>query len=296
MCLAGWAIRADPENVAYWADYPTFHQDLTARRYWLIEWRDANAERLSLDMDFFCPKAAGVWIWCLSNWIGGSGDMLSARTEKRPKVYDTMGGVGVQVQVLKKNLRPYTEDSGGRGVQVQRKKLESHQIPFVGGGAQGVQAQSRPFEGKVGDGSRLSAWMFALAERLARVVVLNREWTSAVTPIMLRQSPTSPKPPAGVFLDPPYSLENGRKPGIYANDTEAINPARAAYEWAIEYGREYRIGYCCLEGDFPVPDGWTALYRTLGGTRTEERRRVLDCVLFSPACKAAKYSAQPKLL
>ena len=298
VCNAWRAIRHDPEAVAFWADYPTIHQDLTARRYWLIDWRDANAERLSLEMEFYCPKAAGVWIWCLSNWIGASGDMLQAHIakvprvhdrggapgtqvnrseipfwDKRPKVYDSMGGTGVQVQVLNKNLRPYTEDSGGRGVQAQRVNLA----------------------GAIGDGSRLSGWMFALADRLSRVVVLNRDWTSAVTPIMLQQAPTSPKPPVGIFLDPPYLLDNRRQSGLYANDREENNPARAAYEWAIEHGEAYRIAYACLEDDFPIPPGWTARYRTFGGIRAEERRRNLDCVMFSPACEAAQQSDQPRL-
>ena len=33
------ALRADPEAVAYWAAWPTIHQDLTARHLWLRQWR-----------------------------------------------------------------------------------------------------------------------------------------------------------------------------------------------------------------------------------------------------------------
>ena len=38
ICNFWRAIQYAPEEVAYWADYPTIHQDLTARHAWLRQW------------------------------------------------------------------------------------------------------------------------------------------------------------------------------------------------------------------------------------------------------------------
>ena len=78
ICNAFRAIQNDPDAVARWADYPTVHQDLTARRHWLADWRDANAEQLSVDPLAYDAQAAGWWIWCVSSWIGGPGPYAEA--------------------------------------------------------------------------------------------------------------------------------------------------------------------------------------------------------------------------
>ena len=70
LCNFWRAIRADPEAVARWADYPTIHQDLTARHRWLIQWAIDNAPKLSEDPDYYDAKAAGWWVWGISLWIG----------------------------------------------------------------------------------------------------------------------------------------------------------------------------------------------------------------------------------
>jgi len=45
------AMANDPEAVAYWADYPTFHDDLPARHRWLILGSRENAHLLQEDAD-----------------------------------------------------------------------------------------------------------------------------------------------------------------------------------------------------------------------------------------------------
>ena len=65
------------------------------------------------------------------------------------------------------------------------------------------------------DGSRLRPWFRAIAERLARVIILNRSWESALTDSVLQQTPASPKPSVGVFLDPPYrTTRAGRRQAV----------------------------------------------------------------------------------
>ena len=57
-------------------------------------------------------------------------------------------------------------------------------------------------------------WFRAIQERLKGVIVLNRSWESALTPTLLMHTPTSPKPPVGILLDPPY-LTTDRQSELY---------------------------------------------------------------------------------
>ena len=66
-------------------------------------------------------------------------------------------------------------------------------------------------------------------------MVLNRSWESAVTPSLLQQTPSAPKPPVGIFLDPPY-LTHDRDATLYQGDAQADDVARKALAWAIEHG------------------------------------------------------------
>ena len=359
------ALRSDPEAVAYFADYPTFHHDLRARHIWLIRWAAEYSGMLSEDPDWYCPKAAGWWAWGQSNWIGGQwcrrfsdsrprvkaaggqgtqAQRVSTPHDRRPLVAATGGGKGVSVQRTEQvvwDKRPYVQDrGGGRGTQVQRSglmplddqipKVNDHggavgvsaqretpaipdQIPLVGiraggsgvqaqrllipldeqvpalmptTGGRGVQAQREELDGSIGTGDRLIPWFEALGQGLARVVVLNRSWESAVTPTLLMHTPTAPKPPVGIFMDPPYRTTHRQK-DLYQSDMdgESDDIAAAAYEWAVQHGETYRIAFCCHQKDFPVPEGWRSSMSTFGGISREDRRAEnLDMVMFSPAC------------
>ena len=54
------AVTAEPDLVAAWADYPTFHADLTARHKWLRAWFAEHSAELSADPHFYCAKVAGL--------------------------------------------------------------------------------------------------------------------------------------------------------------------------------------------------------------------------------------------
>ena len=46
----------------------------------------------------------------------------------------------------------------------------------------------------------------------------------------------------------------------------------------MKHGDRYRIAYCCIPGQFPVPEGWSHwTLKTKGAGST-------DIVMFSPAC------------
>ena len=65
------AVEADPDAVAYWADHPSIHQDLTARHKWLKAWFAENSHVMSEDPFFYDAQVAGFWVWGISLWIGG---------------------------------------------------------------------------------------------------------------------------------------------------------------------------------------------------------------------------------
>ena len=294
------ATIADPDAVAYWADWPTIHQDLTARHTWLIGWLSEHREQLTQDPTFCDAQAAGWWVWGISLWIGGG--WCHTDSDSRPHVDARAGGQGVSAQ------RPYVADRvGGRGVSAQRaddsRPLVDHrgggsgvsaqrvsaQIPYVTSspGGRGVMAQrtTRP---------DLIEWFTALRHRLAAVVVLNRSWESALTPTLLQDTHSNHgEPDVGVLLDPPY-ITTDRSHTLYGSDLAGLSDdaAAASWAWALEHGDRYKIAYCCHEGDIDAPPGWHVVTETLGGITKLARRHRRDMVLFSPVCEDRQ---QPKL-
>ena len=293
ICNFWRAMQATPDEVAKHADYPTIHQDLTARHRWLIAWSRENAERLSEEADYFDAKAAGWWAWGKSNWIGhgwcadrsSTYDRVPADCargvqveDKRPMVSGARpaGAAGTQRhRVHDKVPRISFPQPGGSGVQAQR-----NQIPSITGsatGGQGVQAERHQLPGPVADGQRLKPWFRLIQKRLQRVVVLNRTWQSAVTKSMMCDSDSAtPSLIRAVFLDPPY-LPEGRKQKLYAKDDDG-SCAIESYEWAVEHGDRYRIAYCCNPEAHEVPDGWDTLEAVRMGSKGS------DQIMFSPAC------------
>ena len=168
------AIQNDPEQVAKWADYPSFHDDLTARHRWLIQWGMDNRERVQVDPDFYDPKAAGWWAWGMSLWIGGGFASVPFIDDDADPVNDgqipfirTEGNSGRGVSTHRKELkldnynkRPmiFPKDNSGTGVSVHRKDLKPNgdgKRPHIksSGGGQGVQIQRTDVKPK-GDGQR----------------------------------------------------------------------------------------------------------------------------------------------
>ena len=294
LCNAWRGLQFDAEGVAAHADYPTIHQDLTARHKYLKQWKVENAQRLSEDPYFYDPEMAGWWLWGMSLWIGGGWGYLER--EKIPRVGDKGGGRGVAAQRINMPKHPdkiphVNRQGGGSGVSAQRVNMPKHpdKRPHVKShaGGQGVAAQrtTRP---------DLLQWFRALQERLTAVVVLNRSWQSAVTPTLLQQTATGPMSSVAILLDPPYKTES-RSEGLYHSDFDeaSTDTATATYAWALKHGDQFRIAYCCHDGDFPVPAGWAAITSTMGGIKDAERRETQrDMVMFSPACNPKQ---QPSL-
>jgi hypothetical protein len=63
------ALQADPEQVAYYADYPVNETDLHARHRWLVSQSEFVAQ-MKADPMFFDARIAGWWVWGQCLWIG----------------------------------------------------------------------------------------------------------------------------------------------------------------------------------------------------------------------------------
>ena len=270
------ALAADPEAVAYWADYPSIHQDLTARHSWLRRWIAEHRERLCDDPEFFDAKAAGWWLWGISLWIGGG--WCADDSDTQPYVNHTGGGQGISAQrATVRDQRPCVSDTG-TGMVISAQRGQMPHVSSVPGGS-GVSAQRvvRP---------ALIDWFADLQDRLAAVVVLNRDWTSALTPTILQQTASGTQGTVGVLLDPPYSTAD-RSATLYGSDLAGVSDdaASASWAWAVAHGDRYRIAYCAHEGDIEPPDGWAVVTSTFKGVKDPDRRNRRDLVAFSPACQ-----------
>ena len=282
----------DAEAVARHAAWPSFHHDLAARHRALLDWGAAHGAHLAADPDWHDARMAGWWVWGQSLWIG-TGWCEDDTPDRVPHTQPRPGG-GRGTAALRAESRPFAADHlSGSGVSHQA--LQGRQIPlatcFPGGPAASAQATAA-----LGDGATppaaahrdaLAATLRAVADRLHGVVLFNRDWTSAVTPTVLCDAPSSPATlTRAVFLDPPYRLD-GRSRRLYPSDRDS-DPERAArdsYDWALAHGERYRVAYCCTEGDFPVPKDWSAISASYGGIKRADRRHRRDLVMFSPACR-----------
>ena len=105
------------QAVARAADYPTIHQDLTARHTWLRRWwQRSTRSGLSSDPEFFDARAAElVRVWGISLWIGGGWcesewDAIKITRDDRK---------GADLRVRRRSIRPTATRSPGLFRQVR---------------------------------------------------------------------------------------------------------------------------------------------------------------------------------
>jgi hypothetical protein len=289
VCNAWRAIAHDPEQTAYWADWPSFENDLHARHAWLVERRDSLVERLEGDPDYFDAKIAGWWLWGIANWISGEwcvGNGPWKRVEVAPGDWRLRKVESDDQGVTRRRM-----DMSSAGHGVDRKRLH------MGNAGQGVKRQLLRMV-SAGEGvnrkcqnQSLVEYFDALSARLRNVRVSCGDWSRILTPSALSPAVGGVR---GIFLDPPYSADAERDPGCYTIDDDQV--AHAVREWCIKAPREYRIALCGYEGEgheiLEREHGWSCVAWTahggmqrnkhLGGNRTRER------IWFSPACLTAK--------
>lgn len=266
VCNVWRAMQHDPEQVARHADWPTFENDLHARHYWLLLRKDDLRARLEGDPDYFDAKAAGWWLWGVSNWIGSG-----FCEEKGPW------------SVVENR---FVKASSSQGISRKR--------PHLGDSGQGV-ARQMPYLKETQKAERLTLWFQHLAARLENVRVCCGDWMR-----VLGFSVLTARIPCGVFLDPPYTHERRDKSvyGSYDNSTIAEQTRR----WALEQGDDPHLrivyaGYADTDAErdalFP---GWTwQTWKPHGGYAhisanpdTEAKQnRGRETLWFSPHCLKA---------
>lgn len=302
------SVQADPDAVAYHADWPVSECDLHARHSWLVQrGKGLVAERLMGDPDFYDAKIAGWWVWGACCWIGGgwcsgNGAWVSvdgvltkadAAGDSRRIPHLSSAGQGVTRQLPHvggpgrgdtapsgvKRQMPLLRDGCGSGVTatgIHRK------VPHLGGAGRGVAAPSA---------EPIREWMRALSDRLRRVRIVCGDWSRITGPAVTTHCGLT-----GVFLDPPYSLDE-RHQECYAVEGDV---AAAVREWAIANGDnpELRIALCGYEGEHAIPDTWECVaWKAAGGYGSQGNGRgrenaARERIWFSPACLGAK---QPTL-
>jgi len=260
------ACALDPEQVAFYADYPVNEVDLFARHLWLVnDGRSRLLEGMESDPEWFDAKIAGWWVWGINAWIGSgwcSGD--------GPWVADgdTIGKL------------PHL-GTAGQGV--------NRQLPHLGNaGRAGFNNLEYRAEG-------ITAYFIALANRLRDTRVCCGDWSRVVTSGALSFGAE-----VGVFLDPPY-LGDVRTADLYAVDDHTI--AHEVRQWCLDNGDNPRLrivlaGYT-TEHDHLMPDTWrrvfwssSASYQTTasadraaaGDTSGNLGNRHKECLWLSPAC------------
>ena len=137
------ALRAAPDDVAAYADWPVNEADVHARHLWLVGQRERITDRLCGDPDYFDAKAAGWWVWGINCWIGSGwcrGD----------GPWQSVDGVMTN-----------TREDGNTGRGVNRK------LPHLG---------------DTGQGEHLREWLGEYAARLARVRVCCGDWSRVCGP------------------------------------------------------------------------------------------------------------------
>jgi hypothetical protein len=311
------ALQADPEGVAYYADYPVNETDLHARHQWLVNQAEFQAS-MKADPEFFDAKIAGWWVWGQCLWIGsgwcsrpdweGRGVGAAANRGVHNKRMSGTGngqGVGVHrvgvVEHRPKQQKPFLNrpgagvnsnrrwqgggQGGGSGVHAPRLTEQMPRIAAEGGSISGVT--STPLVASGG----LYEYLSALSQRLRRVRVCCGDWKRVLTP-----SVTTYVGLCGVLLDPPY--DHDMRERCYSEDH---NISGAVREWAIANGDnpEFRIALCGYEGEHngpdvenPIPDTWECVpWKAHGGYARTERgkeNRERERIWFSPYCLKAE--------
>ena len=250
VCNFWRALRADPEGVAGWCDFPVSECELHARHIWLVERKAGFTDRLMADPDFFDSRAAGYWVWGISAWIGsgwcsGSGAWVAEN--------------GLLVK------------AGSNGV--------NKQLPHLGNSGMGVH-KKRPHLGDAGMG-----WFEQLADRLRRVRICCGDWSR-----VCGHSVTHKHGVTGVFLDPPYADTAGRDADLYTEDSLSVAHDVREWAIANGDHPKMRIALCGYEGEHVMPESWRCVPWKAGpgyGSQSSQHDNPnagLERIWFSPHC------------
>jgi hypothetical protein len=231
------AVRARPDEVARWADWPVNEADLHARHQWLVDRAPALLDQLIADPEYSDPKIAGWWVWGISAWIGNG---WCSRDERLHRCVPKIGtpGHGIHAPTRQARKKPITHRN--RGVH-SREPVDLFQI---------------------------------LSERLRHVRVCCGDWTRVLGRSTLGIDTKHGMTPCGILLDPPYAHDN-REKRLYREDDPALSAA--VREWALENADnpQLRIALCGWEGEHEMPPTWTKVaWRSTCSAKTRAKERI----------------------
>jgi len=273
------AVKAAPDDVAQFADWPCNENDLTARHIWLVNAGDSLRERLEGNPDFYDAKIAGWWAWGLTWWIGSgwcSND--GAWTTDGERIVKKVDGRGVSRKLP-------SLDNNGRGV--------SRKLPNLGNNGRGWCADYSTF---------VCETIRAVSGRIRRVRVCCGDWARVLTPSAAGYSPTCSNI-VGIFLDPPYGSD--RADGCYSTDSFTV--AADVLEWCKAHGNDKRLRICLAghDGEHNALEdmGWSVVaWKAAGmaciakGNSRGKKNNAAERLWFSPYCLTAEESVESNRL
>ena len=231
--------------------------------------------------------------------IADGGRGLHSVSDKRPLLTGHTGSVGVHRRSL---ITPGRTNAGRapRGINgeciAKRPRLGNdhgrgvlnadvpNQLPDLSGdgGAAGRGVHASAMDQSQGG---LYEWFYALADRLRRVRVCCGDWKRVLGP-----APTTCIGITGVFLDPPYAVDE--RADVYNEESRDV--AHDVREWAIVNGDnpELRVALCGYEGEHSMPDTWHEVaWKANGGFANQKRQGTQgkqnahrERIWFSPRC------------
>lgn len=265
------AVAADPEQVAYYADWPPNENEMHARHVWIMGQLADHTARVEADPDCYDCRVAGYWLygiclWIGSGWCSGNGPWHSVEIDGSRKLLH-LGDNGRGINRKRLHL-----GNNGQGINRQRLHLGTWKI-------KNSVNDAKPEMG-------IMAYMTALQSRLRRVRVASGDWTRVTGPTVTHKHGLT-----GVFLDPPYATEANRAE-LYKEDDFSIS--HDVREWALANGDNplMRIALCGYEREHGphMPATWRcvawnagagyAAQATSGASDNGKQERIW----FSPHC------------
>ena len=286
------ALQRDPEAVAYWAEYPSSHVDLMARREWLRQQWPTAVQCMQNDPEWHDPRMAGWYVWVISNVIAGHWEYLRTETDDHDAYAQVLAAsrryrldwdtppsaVPADIpRATRKHSMPHTSEP--QGVQLRRTHAVERDVPVL-------------------TGMKLRTWMCDLAERIQEWIILHSSWRPIVSSrVILRIVPSETRYTA-LLLDPPYDAGKIPRTPLYVEDT--MDVAAEVREWLFTpnekdgiipwYHPRLRIILCAYEGDHhPLPDSRTYRWSDRSDAHnmiSDHRRRPAkrEILIANPAC------------
>ena len=316
------ALRADPEHVAWWADWPVNEADLHARHRWLVYEGRERVARTVEDPDFYDCQIAGWWVWGQCLWIGsgwcaepgwrghrgGPNATRNARGifadravglqqpwKKKPHSNARGGSNGVHRSGLAKK-RPISTGNG-QGAGVHRSWHRRWQGGGLAGGS-GVHAPTlwRQIPDLSGDSGAVGRGIHRASLHVSTDGLY--DYLTALSERLRRvrvcagdwsrvvtPSITTYVGLTAVFLDPPYQQD--LRAICYNEDHDISAEVRA---WCLEHGDnpKLRIALCGYADEHKLPSSWECVpWKAAGGYSRTERgvsNRTRERIWFSPHC------------